>query len=139
MKTLGLLSIGVVVAGLASAVHAQGGPQRGGLYDPATETTVKGTVGDVKTLPSSGRGGGGLHLVLVGGDGPVEIDVGPASFVSSKNVAFAKGDVLTVVGSKIAREGAEVVIAREITKGDRVLTLRDANGLPLWSARGRGR
>jgi hypothetical protein len=32
--------------------------------------------------------------------------------------------------------GQEVVIAREIKKGDQVLTLRDAKGFPMWSGRG---
>ena len=88
-------------------------------------------------MPSQGRGGGGLHLVLTASSGPIEVHVGPASFVSSKNVTFAKGDALTVVGSKVTMAGQDVVIAREIKKGDQVLTLRDANGFPLWSGRGR--
>ena len=66
----------------------------------------------------------------------MEVDVGPASFVSSKNVTFAKGDALTVVGSKVTMAGQVVVIAREIKKGEQVLTLRDAKGFPLWSGRG---
>ena len=33
--------------------------------------------------------------------------------------------------------GEDVVIAREIKKGDQVLTLRDAKGFPLWSGQGR--
>jgi hypothetical protein len=59
--------------------------------------------------------------------------------VSEKHVTFAKGDALSVVGSKITMDGKQVVIAREITKGDQVLTLRDPQGLPLWSGRGRTR
>jgi hypothetical protein len=34
------------------------------------------------------------------------------------------------------RAEQDVIIAREITKGDNVLTLRDAKGFPLWSGRG---
>jgi hypothetical protein len=41
-----------------------------------------------------------------------------------------------VVGSKVTMAGQEVVIAREIKKGDQVLTLRDAKGVPLWAGRG---
>jgi len=136
MRTLKLLSVSIVSVGLASAVYAQGGMRGGGNYNPATETTVTGTIDSVNDVPSSGRGGGGLHLVLALPAGPLEVHVGPASFVSSKNVAFTKGDALTIVGSKVTMAGQEVVIAREIKKGDQVLTLRDAKGLPLWSGRG---
>jgi hypothetical protein len=137
MRSLRLLSISIVIAGLASAAYAQGGMRRGGgNYNPATETTLTGTVDSVSTLPSPGRGGGGLHFILAVPTGPIEVHVGPASFVSSKNVTFAKGDALTVIGSKVMMAGQEVVIAREIKKGEEVLTLRDPKGFPLWSARG---
>lgn len=137
MQTLNLFLIGVVLAGAGSVVGAQGRTCCGtDTYNPSTETTITGTVDDVKNLPSPGRGGGGLHLTVAATAGPVEVHVGPASFVTAKNVTFAKGDTLTVVGSKATIAGQEVLIAREITKGDQVLTLRDAKGLPLWAGRG---
>jgi hypothetical protein len=137
MKTFKLLSVSIVIAGLASAVYAQGGMRRGGgNYNPATETTVTGTVDSLSNLPSPARGGGGLHLVLAAPTGAIEVHVGPASFVSSNKVTFTKGDALTVIGSKVTMAGKEVVIAREIKKGDQVLTLRDTKGFPLWSGRG---
>ena len=137
MRTIKLLSASILIAGLTSAAYAQGGMRRGGgNYNPATETTLTGTVDDIKNLPSPGRGGGGLHLIVSTPTGSIEVHVGPASFVSSKNVTFSKGDALTVVGSKVTMAGKEVVIAREIKKGDQVLTLRDPKGFPLWSGRG---
>jgi hypothetical protein len=137
MRTLKLLSVTIVIAGLAGVAYAQGGTrQGGGNYNPATETTVTGTVDEIKNLPSPGRGGGGLHLVLAAPTGLIEVHVGPASFVTSKNVTFSKGDAVTVLGAKVTMEGQDVIIAREIRKGAQVLTLRDAKGFPLWSGRG---
>jgi len=128
----------IVTVGLATTVYAQGGMHHGGrMYNPATETTITGTVDEIKNIPSQGRGGGGLHLVLSAPSGAIDVRVGPASFVSSKGFTFAKGDALTVVGSKVTMTGQEVLIAREIKKGEQVLTLRDAKGYPLWSGRGR--
>ena len=140
MRTLKLLSPIIMITGLAAAAYAQPGtPSGGGNYNPATEATLSGTVASVKNLPPSGRGGGGLHFILTAPSGPIEVHVGPASFVKSKNVTFAEGDALTVIGSKVTMAGQEVLIAREVKKGDQVLTLRDANGFPLWSGRGRSR
>ncbi len=138
MKRLQVLSSSILILGLVTTAYAQRGG-RGRNYDPATETTVTGTVDEVKHLPSPGRGGGGLHLMLSAPAGPIEVHVGPASFVSSKNFTFAKGDALSVVGSRVKMGGQEVLIAREITKGDQVLTVRDAQGIPLWAGRGRAR
>lgn len=134
MKIWRWLSLSVVMLGLAASAHAQRGGGRN--YNPATEATLAGTVDEVKNVPAPGKGSGGLHLVLTTQTGPMDVHVGPASFVTSKNVAFAKGDVITVIGSRVTVQGQEVVIAREIKKGDQVLTLRDANGFPLWSGRG---
>jgi DNA/RNA endonuclease YhcR with UshA esterase domain len=135
MRVITRLSISIMITAIGAIAYAQG--RSGGNYNSATETTVTGTVESVKNLPSPGRGGGGLHLMLAVPTGPIEVHVGPASFVSSKNVTFTKGDALTVVGSKVTIDSQEVVIAREIKKGDQVLTLRDAKGFPLWSGRGR--
>jgi hypothetical protein len=75
----------------------------------------------------------GLHLVLNTSAGAIDVHVGPTWYVSSRNFTFAKGDTVTLVGSKITMSGREVLIAREITKGQQTLTLRTANGIPVWS------
>jgi DNA/RNA endonuclease YhcR with UshA esterase domain len=138
MKTWRLLSVGVVVLGLSTAAFAQRGMRRGmGNYNPSTEVTVTGTVDEVRQIPAAGRGGGGLHLVVGTEKGPMTVHLGPAAFVSSKNFNVAKGDALTVTGSKVTMAGEEVVLAREIRKGEQLLTLREPNGAPLWSGRGR--
>ena len=137
MRTLKMLSAVIIILGVAAAAYAQGMRGGGGNYNPATETTLTGTVDEVTNLPSPGKGGGGLHVMLNTGASAIAVHVGPASFVSSKHFTFAKGDTVTVVGSKVTMEGQEVVIAREIKKGEQVLTLRDVKGFPLWSGRGR--
>ncbi len=69
--------------------------------------------------------------------GTEDVRLGPAAFVQSKGFAFAAGDAVTVTGSKISVAGKAVVVAREVRKGGKVLTLRDENGRPLWAGRGR--
>ncbi len=137
MKSHTWLLVFAAALSLAASAFAQRGMGRGPMhYDAATEVTLSGTVDEVKQTQSPGRGMGGVHLIFSTATGPLEVLLGPASFVSSKDFSFAKGDALTVTGSKITTAGQEVVVAREITKGDRTLTLRDARGFPLWSGRG---
>jgi hypothetical protein len=132
--------------GLAASSYAQppaccAAPGTGmGAYNVATEITLTAAVVEAKTMPpSGGRGMGGVHLVLDTPSGGVEVHVGPAWFVSSKNVTFTNGDTLTVVGSQVTMAGRKVVIAREVRKGEQVLTLRDTSGVPLWSGHHRTR
>ena len=129
--------IAFIFAGTSAGLAQRGmgmGPMH---YDVAAEITITGTVDDVQTMqpPGRGMGGGGIHLVFSTATGSIPVHVGPAAFVKSKEFTFAKGDALTVVGAKVTMNGEDVVIAREITKGNQRLTLRDAKGFPLWSGR----
>jgi hypothetical protein len=42
-----------------------------------------------------------------------------------------------VRGSRITFEGKPAIIAAQVKKGDRSLTLRDDSGVPAWSGQGR--
>jgi hypothetical protein len=50
-----------------------------------------------------------------------------------------KGDQVEVKGVRTTIAGKPVVLAAEVKKGDNVLVLRDANGVPVWSGWGRRR
>ena len=67
-----------------------------------------------------------------------EVVLGPVWFVASKKFDFGKGDNITVTGSRLTMNDQQVVVAREVTKEGKVLTLRDAKGVPLWSGKARG-
>jgi|SRR5579875_1343743 hypothetical protein len=115
--------------------YAQMGPgprQRARFYNPAAETTVKGTVEEVRTV--TGRGGwNGTHLTMKTADKTIDVHLGPASFLKQKGFTFAKGDQIEVTGAKAEFGGSEAIIAREVKKGSETLVLRDAQGIPKWS------
>ena len=121
---------------LAAALPAYGQGRGQGrvarAYDPATETTIGGVVQEVKFIPGPGVMGG-MHLVLSTDAGTTEVRLGPAWYVSRQNFAFGKGDQVEVTGSKIKSGDAFVLIARVVKKGDQVLTLRNAQGIPASS------
>lgn len=140
----GMILLGIVaMTAVATTSYAQRCPGCGGSgaphYDVTAETTVTGTIDDVRTIEPAGGAIGGVHLIVNTPSGLTEVHVGPAWFVSSKNITFAKDDTVTIVGSSTKMAGKDVVIAREITKGSQTLTLRDAKGFPLWSGPRRGR
>ena len=119
------------VLGLSLGVWAQN--QRSMRnYNPATETTVKGTVDDVQQ-PTGRRSKSGIHLVLKTESGAIPVHVGPSAYVSEKQFSFAKGDQIEVLGSKVSSGGTDTIIAREITKEGKALVLRNAQGIPEWA------
>ncbi|MHB8484307.1 MAG: hypothetical protein ACYDCM_01050 [Candidatus Acidiferrales bacterium] len=102
------------------------------VYDPATEVTMKGTVEAVKQLAGP-RGWAGTHLGLKTDAETLDVHVGPSWFLAQSKISFAKGDQIEVTGSKVKFENSDAVIAREIKKGDKTITLRNAQGIPAWS------
>ena len=121
----------LVVLGLSLGVWAQN--QRSiRNYNPATETTVKGTVEDVQQQTGR-RGRSGIHLVLNTESGSIAVHVGPSAYVSEKQFSFAKGDKIEILGSKVSINGTDTVIAREINKEGKTLVLRNAQGIPEWA------
>ncbi len=144
MKTLhrvslmaSLMAIGALVLPLASAQMGPGPGGRARMYNPATETTLKGTVEEVKTIAGR-RGWQGVHLTLKTEDKTLNVHLGPEAFLKEKGFSLAKGDQVEIVGSTITLKGGEALIAREVKKGGETLVLRNAQGIPQWS-RGRRR
>jgi len=129
--------LGLFLIAAVSLVMAQAGPGGGGRrgarnYNPATETTVTGTVENVTQLTGQ-RGSAGTHLTLKTEQGEYDVHLGPASYLSAQQFTFAKGDKLEVVGSKTKVGGKDALIARQVTKDGKTLTLRDEQGFPKWS------
>jgi hypothetical protein len=148
-----LSSLGVFVPPTVLAQHGPGGHGRGPgphdrpAYDATSEATFKGTVADVKTGRSAldrliqihtlGQGRTGVpekQVLLRTDSGTVEIHLGPTAFLNEKKVEIREGDTLEVTGSRVTIGESDVVLARDIRKGDHVWTLRDATGQPLWSS-----
>jgi hypothetical protein len=75
----------------------------------------------------------GTHLVVKGADSAMEVMLGPTKYVGDQGFSFAKGDSIQVTGSKMTMCGKEFIIAREVVKDGKTLTLRDKSGRPKWA------
>lgn len=158
----GILVAGFLVA---AAVLAQGrgtqdawgpGSRYGRMYNPQTVQTITGEVVSVdKFSPAMGmprgrmgqaggamgmRGGAmgmssGVHLMVKTATETVSVHLGPSWFLEKREVQIKSGDKVKVTGSRITFDGKPAIIASEVDKGGRVLKLRDANGVPVWSGR----
>jgi hypothetical protein len=107
------------------------------MYDPATETSLKG---NIEAVTQQARGQMmGTHLTIKTAEETREVMLGPAQFITSKGFSFVKGDAIEVTGSRITMGAMEFVIAREVVKDGKTLTLRDKTGTPQWAGGGMGR
>lgn len=117
---------------LAPLVMAQNAAAQAPKYDVAKEVTVKGTVDEVKEVPNP-KGQIGIYLMVKSGADTLEVRLCPNSFLKEFEVAFKKGDQLTITGSKVKVDEKDVILAREIEFGNNKITLRDKEGVPVWT------
>lgn len=102
-------------------------------YDPAAEATFKGTVEEVRDRECPMSGGMGSHLILrLSSTKTIEVHLASTKFVKAYDLVFNKGDVITVVGTKVQFEGVETIFAREVTRGSETFVFRDKDGTPIW-------
>jgi len=134
-----ILTVAVIMA-LSTTVPAQAGPGQSTerpRYDTKTETTISGVVQEVKEVVGAGQSRG-IHLFVKTSDAVVEVHVGPSWYLEQQKYVFTKGDQVKVTGCKAKISDNDVILAREITKGENTWTLRDAQGIPRWSRGKRG-
>jgi DNA/RNA endonuclease YhcR with UshA esterase domain len=82
-------------------------------YVRAAEATFKGTVEEVRNHQCPVSGGMGSHLILKLSTGDtIEVHLASTKFVKTYDLAFSKGDVVTVIGSKVQFEGVETIFLR---------------------------
>ena len=129
MRALAVVCFGAAVAAAPALAQA---PPKAPEYDVAAEVTVRGEVTEIHESKVA-TDHPGLHLILKNEDETVEIHACPVRFLNELEFTIAVGDKLVVIGSR-PRKGA-VIVAREITKGQLSLILRDKNGVPNWLPR----
>jgi hypothetical protein len=103
-------------------------------YDLHAEMKTKGEIDEVNLL-SMGTRKDFTELIIKLGEDKIHIYVCPKPFEEEMGISFTKGDQIAVTGSKVKHEGADVILARELVKGEDTLMFRDAKGAPVWDAR----
>lgn len=133
----GLGALLLVVAGVALAGEKPATPSDTPSYDTRAEYAVKGTVVGVR-VHDSVLGYKDTHIILTTVQGEMEVHVGPSSFLAKRGFEVSPGEEVLVIGSKTVYEGKPVLVARQIRKGYRNVTLRGMKGNPTWPKNLRG-
>ena len=105
------------------------------MYDPDAEIMIAATIEEVNEQGGN-MGMIGTHLVVKTDEETLDVHLGPSTYLADQGFVFNKGDQIEVTGSKVKQENATFLIAREVKKGDKLLTLRDEQGRPAWAGMG---
>ena len=154
MKTKRIAGLMIVMVFLLTASLALAGPGKWGgrgsggwgmgtpyqgMYNPANVETLAGEgVGIEQTVPMK-RMNQGIALVVKTEKETVTVHLGPSWYMERLDTKVVKGDRVEIKGVRTTYWGKPVIIAAEVKKGDKVLVLRNASGVPVWSGWGWGR
>lgn len=103
------------------------------LYNPKTLETIVGEVVSVDKITPEKNMSYGVHFVLKSDKETISVHLGPDWYIENQDVKIEPKDKVEIKGSRITFDGKPAIIAAEVKKGDEVLMLRDASGLPAWS------
>jgi hypothetical protein len=109
-------------------------PPNAPKYDVQAETKLKGTIEEVK-LPPKGSEQEIAYLLVKSGANTVDVYLCPQSFLAEMGVSFNKGDEISLTGSKVKHGEADLMLAREVVRGNETVVLRDEKGNPVWGWR----
>ena len=112
--------------------HGGSGQHNRNYYDLKNIETLNGRVVSIDTYPSPRGSSQGIHLLLNTGQETVEVHLAPSWYLEDQNFEIIPKDQVTIIGSRINRNGEAEIIAGQIKKGNETVRLRDENGLPLW-------
>jgi hypothetical protein len=102
-------------------------------YDVKNEVTLKGTITEISERNCPISGSMGFHFTLKTADGnTIEVHVATSKFVKDYDVTLNKDDQVEVIGSKVKFQGADTIMAREVTRGTDVFVFRFKDGKPAW-------
>jgi hypothetical protein len=152
MKTKRIVGLMIVTVFILTAALAIAGPGNWGgrgsggwgmgtpyqsMYNQATLETISGEViGIEQTVPIK-RMNQGIALVVKTGKETLTVHLGPSWYLERLDTKIVKGDKVEIKGARTTLAGKPIILAAEVKKGDNILVLRDAAGVPVWAGWGR--
>jgi hypothetical protein len=133
MKIINII-VGAAVI-LLVIVFSSGGPRpekASPAYNPAAEETFSGVVEETREFFCPVSDDQGMHLVLRTATSVLLVHVAPSGFLRTQGFQFHPGEQVEVVGTRVTYQQQDAFLAREITRGNEVLLVRDHQGRPLW-------
>ena len=101
-------------------------------YDSHTETKAKGVIDEIREFPLANKREI-TELMVKSGSDSFRVFLCPKSFQDEMGVNFSKGDEISLTGSKVKLDDADVILGKEVVKGSDTLLLRDDKGNPVWT------
>jgi len=124
-KAIAMMVFGVGLAGIQNTL-AQNDD------DVRTVETFGGKVLSIEKTAPANRRGNWINVLLQTGKGTIAVQLGPDWYVDKQRPRIQPNDIIKVTGSRVMMDGRSMIVAADVTKGNELLRLREANGIPMW-------
>ena len=94
--------------------------------------TAEGKITEVVYLPGATPDGGMVEVRLQSAGQSQLIRLAPVGFLKQSGLLLREGDTVIVKGFPVAGMEGDLLIATELRKGEKTLSLRDPRGRPAW-------
>jgi hypothetical protein len=94
--------------------------------------TTEGKIAEIDYLPGATPDSGMVEVHLQAAGQSQLIRLAPVGYLKQSGLVLREGDTLTVRGFRVAGMEVDLLVATEIHKGEKVLSLRDSRGRPAW-------
>jgi hypothetical protein len=98
----------------------------------AASETTQGKIAEVNYLPGATEDSGMVEIRLQTAGEARVVRLAPTGFLKRGGLILREGDAVTVKGYPVAGMDGDILVATEIDKGGRSLSLRDSRGRPAW-------
>jgi hypothetical protein len=97
--------------------------------------TINGSIFRIDTVTLMPRMSMGIQFVIKTSTGEqIPVHLGPAWYILCQDMNLSLNDGVEVRGAKFTLNGKSVMAAFEVRYKDKVLLLRDEDGIPYWRA-----
>jgi len=124
-KAIAMMVFGVGLAGIQNTLAQND-------YDVRTVETLGGKVLSIEKTAPANRRGNWINVLLQTGKGTIAVQLGPDWYVDKQRPRIQPNDIIKVTGSRVMMDGRSMIVAADVTKGNELLRLREANGIPMW-------
>ncbi len=98
----------------------------------AVSDTAEGKIAEVIYLPGVTEDSGMVEIRLQSVGQTKVVRLAPSGFLKQSGLLLKEGDTLRIKGYPVDSMEGELLVATEIFKGDKSLSLRDSRGRPAW-------